>query len=61
MRERERESLDVKCHKHLLLNDAIASGLQLNVAGALWFYETDQTLHLEAAHEGQAQTCCAQT
>lgn len=45
--------LEVKCDKHLLLDDAVASGLQLNVAGALWFYVTDQTLHLEAAHGGQ--------
>lgn len=30
---RGRESLDAKCHKHLLFDDAIASGLQLNFKG----------------------------
>lgn len=52
-----RKSLDANCHKHLFLDDAIASGLQLNVARVLLCYEMDQTPHLDAGHGGQVQTC----
>ncbi len=58
---RRRESLGVKCHKHLFLDDAIASCLQLSAAGASRFNEMDQTLHLEVVHGGQVWTCCAHT
>ena len=58
---RDREFGRKKCHKHLFSYDAIAPGLQLNVAGALRVYEMDQALHLEAVHGGQVQTRWMQT
>ena len=59
-REPEKESLDAKCHKHLFLDDAIASVLRPNEAGALRL-RTRPTLHLEVAHRRQVWTCFMQT